>query len=1221
MNSAEDVTQLLLAWSSGDAEALDRLIPLVYTELHRIAERSLRREAEGHTLQPTALVNEAFLKLFDQTRVEWQNRLHFFGVAANLMRRILIDHARKHLAGKRGGGVVKVPLESLFNVSESTLATGQLEWSDDKYVELLALNEALEKLEKLDPGKCRVVECRYFFGLTVEETAVALSVSAATVVREWRAARAFLFRALSKKEISHALGMTPQHWNRINDLLQQALDLPTAERDAFLAQACSDNEALRGEVLSLLSADQEMSGFLAEPVFSRQTAESPAIGRRIGAYKITREIGRGGMGAVYLGERDDRQFDQRVAIKLIKRGMDTDEIIERFRHERRILASLNHPNIARLLDGGTTEDGLPYFVMEYIEGEPLPAYCQRKNLGVAERLKLFLQVCQAVQHAHNNLIVHRDLKPSNILVTGDDTVKLLDFGIAKLLNAGEAGLSTLSGQRPMTPEYASPEQVRGELINTASDVYALGVVLYELLTGERPYRFKDRTPVEIVRVVCEQEPERMRQPLRGDPEVITLTALRKEPARRYQSVERLAEDIRRHLAGLPVEARGNGFGYRGGKFIRRHKTGVAMASALALLIASSIFGLAAQAARIARERDKAVAAERFAAEQRDLAEQSRDAERRQRQLAETNLRRALDAETKATAETARALAAESQAQTEARRANQEAARARTEAATTKQVAEFLVGLFRVSDPGEARGNTITAREIFDRGAAKIGKDLRDQPEVQATLMHTMGNVYYSLGLYPDAARLLETALQIRRARLGLKHPEVAASLDSLGLVKHAQGDYRAAQPLLLEALEIRRAHFGPEHTEVAQSLSHLAWLHKEKGEAQAAETRYREALALRLRLLGPEHLDVATDTHNLAVALTENGKYDEAETLFSQALAAHRKLLGEDAPDVATDLHGLGFLHKQKGNLADAEQLYREALALRRKVFGPTHPDVAATLNNLAQLLREKGDPAAAEPLLRESLALHRKLVGPEHSSIATNLDNLASVLRARGELAEAESFLREALEMRRKLFGNTHADVAVSLNNLGALLFSRGDAPGAEAAYREAVSIFRQHLGDEHPNVAFVMTNLASAIHDQKRYAEAEPLYREALQMRRKSLGDNHADVAFSLGELGSLMIETNRLQEAEPLLREGVKIARQSLPPGHWRIALAESTLGECLTGLRRYEEAEPLLLESYATLKAKRGDRDRPTQRALRRVIVLYQTWGKPEKASEYQALLMK
>ncbi|HMX25741.1 MAG TPA: tetratricopeptide repeat protein [Blastocatellia bacterium] len=1014
--------------------------------------------------------------------------------------------------------------------------------------------------------------------------------------------------------------MTPQRWKRIDDLLQRTLELPTAQREAFLDQHCAGDDALRGEVLSLLDADRRDGELLDQALPLRSWAEASAIGRRVGAYKLTREIGRGGMGAVYLAERDDDQkFHQQAAVKLIKRGMDTDEIIERFRYERRILASLNHPNIARLLDGGTTEDGLPYFVMEYIEGEPLLGYCQRRNLPVAERLKLFLQVCQAVQHAHGNLVVHRDLKPSNILVNGEGAVKLLDFGIAKLLNAEEAGLSTLSGQRPMTPEYASPEQARGELITVASDVYALGVVLYELLAGARPYRFKDRTPAEISRVIREQEPERMPASLRGDLETITLTALRKEPANRYQSVGELADDVQRYLSGLPVRARGNGLGYRAGKFIRRHKTGVAMAAALVLLVMSSIFGLAAQASRIARERDKAVVAERLAAEQRLLAEQSRDAERRQRQLAEANLQRALSAETKANAETTRALSAESLANTEAARANAEAARARTEAATTKQVSEFLVGLFRVSNPGESRGKNVTAREIFDLGAARVGKELRDQPDVQVALMQTMGDVYYSLGLYPEAAKLLEAALQIRRARLGARHHDVAATLDSLGLVKNAQGDYAAAESLLIESLEIRRARFGAEHSEIAQSLSHLAWLHKEKGEPQIAETRYREALALRQRLVGPEHLDVATETHNLAVVLADNGKYDEAEPLFRQSLSAHRKLLGEDAPEVATDLHGLGLLHKLKGNLEESERLYREALALRQKIFGESHPDVAATLNNLAQLLREKGDSAAAEPLLRESLRLHRKLIGPEHANIATNLDNLASVLRARGKLDEAEPLLRESLEMRRKLFGSAHADVAVSLNNLASLLSTQGNPAGAEVAYREAVEIFRQRLGNEHPNVAFVMTNLASSIHEQKRYAEAEPLYREALQMRRKSLGDVHADVAFSLGELGSLMIETNRLQEAEATLREAVKIARQALPPGHWRIALAESALGECLTVLRLFAEAEPLLLESYATLKAKRGERDRSTQRTLRRIIMLYQAWGKPDKAAQYQELL--
>ncbi|MFN7948673.1 MAG: protein kinase [Blastocatellia bacterium] len=439
--------------------------------------------------------------------------------------------------------------------------------------------------------------------------------------------------------------ISPEQHQRLTELLDEALKYSSAERESFLARACAGDDSLRCEVESLIAALDDSPDFIEAPAldqFSELLADDqPMEGRRIGHYRIVREIGRGGMGAVYLAERAD-EYREKVALKLVKRGMDTEFVVRRFRHERQILASLNHPNIARLLDGGTTEDGLPYFVMEYIEGEPISEYCDHHHLSISERLKLFRTVCAAVHYAHQNLVIHRDLKPGNILITADGAVKLLDFGIAKILNPeiSQTVEKTATLMRLMTPEYASPEQVRGEQVTTASDVYSLGVILYELLTGHRPYRITSILPSDIERIICEQEPEppsrrlmtdgrwqmrdgsgqRMRgllmrllppaalrllttdhrlpnpdyriptSALRGDLDNIVLMALRKEPQRRYASVNGLSEDIRRHLEGQPVTARGDTFGYRAGKFIQRHKAGVAAA---ALIVLSLIAGLIA----------------------------------------------------------------------------------------------------------------------------------------------------------------------------------------------------------------------------------------------------------------------------------------------------------------------------------------------------------------------------------------------------------------------------------------------------------------------------------------------------------------------------------------------------------------------------------------------------------------------------------------------------
>ena len=558
------------------------------------------------------------------------------------------------------------------------------------------------------------------------------------------------------------------------------------------------------------------------------------------------------MGTVYLAVRDDDQYEKQVAIKLVRRGMDTDFIVDRFRHERQILASLDHTNIARLLDGGTTEDGLPYFVMEYIEGSPINQYCDDRRLSTVERVKLFRTVCSAVQYAHQNLVVHRDIKPSNIIVTPEGVAKLLDFGIAKLLAldaVGQAQAATVTMMRPMTPDYASPEQVRGRAITTAADIYSLGVLLYELLTGRRPYRVKTFTPQEIEQVICEQEPEKpstaidrgeaqnekTRRRLRGDLDNIVLMAMRKEPERRYASVEQFSDDLRRHLEGLPVRARKDTLAYRAEKFVRRHKVGVAMAALMLALVVGAIVIVLGESRRAARERDKA-----------------------------------------------------------------------------ERVSAFLVNIFKVSDPDEARGKTVTAREILDKGAERIEVELKDQPEVQATLMNTVGLVYRGLGLYEEAGVLIEKSLIIRRELHGGEHVEVAKSLNDLGWIYIEKQKPAEAEPLLREALDMRRRLLG-DHPDVAQSMNFLGFALFDKGDDDTAERLFRESLAMRRRFLG-EHMDVAQSLNNLGLTLHDKGDYDGAEPLFEEAIAIDRKLIYGDHPTVATHLNNLALLKLNKND-------------------------------------------------------------------------------------------------------------------------------------------------------------------------------------------------------------------------------------------------------------------------------------------------------------------
>ncbi|MDX1419471.1 MAG: serine/threonine-protein kinase [Rubricoccaceae bacterium] len=868
-------------------------------------------------------------------------------------------------------------------------------------------------------------------------------------------------------------------WERVEALFSEAVEQPPDARAAFLDRACGGEARLRAEVEGLLAADEADRALGVEHRLlpdEDEAREHAPTGQRVGPYRIEGELGRGGMGVVYRARRADGAFEKTVALKLVKRGMDTDEVLARFRRERQVLAGLDHPGIARLLDAGEAADGRPYLAMEYVEGEPVTAYADRRRLGVEARLHLFEAVCEAVAYAHQRFIVHRDLKPSNILVAEDDAgrpqVKLLDFGISKLLDPEASGLSVLATRtdaRMLTPAYAAPEQVRGEPVTAATDVYALGELLYELLTGRRAHALNGRTPSEREQAIVEEEtprpsraiqadaaevasvrstpPRRLQRRLRGDLDAICGKALRKAPEQRYASVEALKTDVQRHRDGLPIEARPETAGYRLRTFVRRHRVGVAAAALVALSLVGGLSVALWQA--------------RAAAEERDAA--------------------------------------------------------RREADKAQQVTDFLVQVFEEADPRESGGRTRTAQEILNLGAARIESELSGQPEVQAELLGVVGRVYRSMGLYDEALPFLNQALALRRSRLGSRHPDVAASLSDKANLLRDRGDFAGAEALYREALAIGRGHYGDEHPHVAATLDELALNLHYAGRRDESVALHHEALALRRRLLGPDHLDVAASLNNLAGALDNQADAEEAEALYREALAIRRRLLGPTHPDIAVTLNNVAVILRQRGDLAGAEPLYREALDIWRAHYGDAHPHVASGLNNLAALLRTRGDLDAAEALYREALAIRRRAHGAQHPDVAVSLNNLGKLLYTRREYAAAEPLYREAIAMWQALYGEAYPHLSTGLRNLADVRLAIGDSGGAEALYRRAVAQYRATWPAGHPKTGEALVALGRCLLTRGQAAEAESVLEEGHRLLQAALGaDDPAtqDARAALGE-----------------------------------------------------------------------------------------------------------
>jgi eukaryotic-like serine/threonine-protein kinase len=769
-----------------------------------------------------------------------------------------------------------------------------------------------------------------------------------------------------------------------------------------------------------------------------------AAAGQIGPYRMLQLLGEGGMGEVWLAEQKS-PIRRTVALKLIKAGMDTKAVVARFESERQALALMDHPNIARVFDAGATSEGRPYFVMEYVPGLPLNEYCDKHRLTVKERLELFMQVCDGVQHAHQKAIIHRDLKPSNVLVVEQDNKpvpKIIDFGLAKATaqRLTDKTMFTELGVMMGTPEYMSPEQAdqREQNIDTRTDVYSLGVILYQLMAGVLPIDVKALRAAgleAILRTIREQDPPKLSTRIRGLGEAsnvtasnrreeprtfarrlqgeldwITMKALEKDRTRRYGSAAELGADIERHLHNEPVIAHPPSAAYRASKFVRRHHWAVAAAASAVVLLIAFAAVTAVQARRIAAERDRA----------------SRQAEAAQR------------------------------------------------------VASFMKGMFKVSDPSQARGNSITARELLDSASKEIDTGLAKDPETQAQLMDVMGEVYESLGLYPQAHPLFEHALDIQRRVIGPRKPETLRSADDLAWLLLEQGHYAEAEKLARETLDIQRQVLGQDDPDTLKSMRELAaTLHRE-GHYADAEKMEREELDIERRVLGSENPDTLKTLNNLAGVLRDEGRYAEEEDTERKVLDVRRRLFGPEDPQTLFTMNNLASTLENEKRYAEAESMDRQIIDIERRVLGPEHPETVRTLNDLAKALDDQGNYPEAEKMYREVIDIRRRVLGPEHPATLMAIMSLGAPLEQEGRYAEAEKLDREVLEIQRRVLGPEHPDTAITVYGLSCLAARQGHKDQALSLLRESVDHGLPPYGD----LAVDKDPDLKSLHDDPRFA-----------------------------------------------------------------------------------------------------------------------------------------
>ena len=829
--------------------------------------------------------------------------------------------------------------------------------------------------------------------------------------------------------------MESVRWQRMQDIFHAAADLPQSDRLAFLKSACGEDEELVSEVLAMLQQDAKGDSLLdrgmatvAQEMFGAAAHSLPL--QEFGPYRILKLLGEGGMGVVYLAERKD--LGTQVAIKLLRDAWISPARRERFASEQRTLAQLNHPSIARLYDAAMLDDGTPWFVMEYVEGVPLTKFCRQRRCSIVERLQLFRSVCEAVQHAHGHAFIHRDLKPSNILVKGDGTVRLLDFGIAKQLESLDLKADqTMTGLRLMTPAYAAPEQIRGDRIGVSTDVYSLGVILYELLTGQVPFDLSNLTPPEAATIIVDHEPGKPSATVKrtlhaeeathaysvsrtawADLDVLCLTAMHKDPQRRYRSVEALIRDIDHYLNAEPLEARPDSLGYRTAKFVRRNRRAVTVASvAITLVVGLVIFFTV----RLARARNAALA----------------------------------------------------------------------EAARTQRIQRFMTNLFQGGDEAAGPADDLRVATLVDRGVQEANS-LDGDPKVQAELYGTLGGIYQKLGKLDRADTLLSLALERRKALFGADSAEVSESLVALGELRSDQAQLQQAEQLVRQGLDMSKRHLPTQHPAIGKATSALGTILENRGDYNQAIQVLEEAVRLQSLPLAAE-ADLAATLSELANCQFYVGHFDISESINQRVLAMDRRIYGERHPQVANDLINLGAIQYEQAHFPEAEKYQRQALDITQGFYGRDHPETASAMTHVARTLVSEKRLDEAADLLQQALVIQEHAYGKVHPRVASALNELGRIANQRGKLDEAEADFRRMADIYRAVYGGKHYYIGIALSNIAGVYVAEKKFKQAENLFRDALRMYAVTLTPDHELVGIARIRLGGALLPQKRYAEAE--------------------------------------------------------------------------------------------------------------------------------------